>query len=595
MLNPTRCKGVRYGRSAQPGAVPALHRDIIVRVAQVVAPTAAPAPIAPAPNAVTSYTPPAPSPVEAAPAQTPALSSHDPKVFLPSRRVGKADIARSIVFVASECAPWSKTGGLGDVMGALPKALAARGHRVMVVVPRYAPYIEAIDTGKRHTIMGTEIGYFHHIHKDVDYVFVDHPSFPRPGGLYSDQFGTYGDNQYRFTLLTLAALEAPLVLPMGEKGLYGQDVMFMANDWHTALLPVYLAAKYRPHGVYHGARSILAIHNLKHQGVFPPGTYAGLDLPGDWYKCLEWQYPPHQRQGAYEEEGRAVNHMKAGITTADRVVTVSAGYAGEIKTWMGGWGLDGLLVNRDYVLNGITNGIDMDEWNPAIDKHIPQTYDINTFIEGKAACKKAMQIELALPVDEHVPLVAFIGRLDNQKGADILMEAAKQFLPHTRMQLVCLGTGNKDLEDGMKWLEGAYKDKARCWVGFNEPFSHKLTAAADVVLMPSRFEPCGLNQLYAMRYGAVPVAHKTGGLKDTVIDFDPWTQQGTGWTYTNCDPQGLSFAVGLAMQTWWEHKEDFRKLQRRGMERDSSWDLAAQQYEQCMNWAAFDQPFCKPF
>lgn len=517
----------------------------------------------------------------------------DTHVIMDKPATKRAEVLRSIVFVTSECAPWSKTGGLGDVMGSLPKALAARGHRVMVVSPRYKNYPEAIDTGKRHLVLGSEVGYFHHINDGVDFVFVDHPSFPRPGGLYSDEFGTYGDNQFRFTLLTVAALEAPLVLPLGEQGLYGQEVIFMANDWHTALVPVYLAAKYRAYGVYLGARSILAIHNLKHQGVFSPRTYGGLELPDHWYKALEWQYPPHQRQGAYEEEGRSVNYMKAGISCADRIVTVSPGYAEEIKTWMGGWGMDGLIASRGFVLNGITNGIDYDNWNPTVDPNLVMNYDETNFEEGKAACKKALQEELQLPVKPDVPLVAFIGRLDNQKGADILLEAAQQMLPNGNFQLVCLGTGDKSLESGLQWLENSYRDKVRCWVGFNEPFSHRLTAAADIVLMPSRFEPCGLNQLYAMRYGAVPVAHKTGGLKDTVIDYDPWKNEGTGWTYETCDAGGLTWAWGMALQTYFLHRADFKTLQLRGMARDSSWDLAAQQYEQTITWAINDMPWCK--
>lgn len=513
----------------------------------------------------------------------------------------------------------------------------------MVVAPRYAPYEGSIDTGKRLTLLThAEIGYFHQQIKGVDYVFVDHPSYPRPGGLYSDTHGAYGDNQFRFALLTLAALEAPfhLELPMPPQqwdppqpstaplpaatatpadadaapgtqaataaseapatlapagppmAKYGEDVVFVANDWHASLLPVYLAAKYRPYGVYRNARSILAIHNLRHQGVFPPRTYDDLGLPPHWYGCLEWQYPPHQRMGAYEEQGRAVNHMKAGISTADRLVTVSAGYAEEIKTYLGGWGMEGLLTQRGPVLNGIVNGIDTEDWNPETDPHLAFNYSIDNFVEGKAKNKEALQKELGLPVNKDIPLIAFIGRLDPQKGADILLGAAPSLLQYNNVQLVCLGAGNKDLEDGLRWLEGQHRDKARGWVGFNVPFSHRLTAAADIVLMPSRFEPCGLNQLYAMRYGAVPVAHKTGGLKDTVLDYDPWGQTGTGWTYTNCDSQGLLHATGMALMTIIQHNADFRKLQERGMRREASWDQAAQQYEQIISWACMDAPFC---
>ncbi|KAG2432682.1 hypothetical protein HYH02_006667 [Chlamydomonas schloesseri] len=557
----------------------------------------------------------------------------------------RASTLRNIMFVTSEVAPWSKTGGLADVLGSLPFALAERGHRVMVVSPRYAPYDGPKDTGARVKLLGhAEVGYYHQQIKGVDFVFVDHPSYPRPGGIYSDTNGVYGDNQFRYSLLCLAALEAPFFLELPvppqqqdpprsptaiaaaeaaaaakaaaagngptaaaiaeiqatveaessvPKTKYGQDIMFVANDWHTSLIPVYLAAKYRPHGVYGGARAILAIHNLRHQGVFPPYTFESLGLPPHWYGCLEWQYPPHQRQGSWAEEGRSVNHLKAGLTTADRVVTVSAGYAEEIKTYLGGWGMEGIIASRNPVLNGIVNGIDTDEWNPATDPHLAATYDTTNFVEGKAKCKMELQRELGLPVNEHIPLIAFIGRLDPQKGADILLQAAPNLLRYNNVQLVCLGSGNKDLEDGLRWLEGEFRDRARGWVGFNVPFSHKLTAAADILLMPSRFEPCGLNQLYAMRYGAVPVAHKTGGLRDTVLDFNPWAQEGTGWTYTSCDAQGLLHAVGMALLTYNNHKDDFRKLQLRGMKREASWDGAAQQYEQIIDWSFMDPPYCR--
>jgi starch synthase len=508
----------------------------------------------------------------------------------PKPKVPQATTPRNLVFVTSEVAPWSKTGGLGDVLGSLPVALAARGHRVMVVTPRYGNYQEPVNSGVKIQIMGAEVTYFHYPHKGVDFVFVDHPSYPRPGGLYADDHGVYGDNQFRYMLLCLAGLEAPLQLPLGERGLYGQDCVFIANDWHAALVPVYLAAKYRPHGVYSNARSVMAIHNLRHQGVYPPSTYESLGLPAEWYGALEYQYPPHLRQGSYAEEGRSVNTLKAGITTADRVVTVSPGYSEEIRTWLGGWGLEGMLSDRGFVLNGIVNGIDDDDWNPAVDQHLVKNYNTTNFKAGKAACKAALQEELGLPVNPNIPLLAFIGRLDYQKGADIVLQAAPWMMSQG-VQLVCLGTGSPDLENGLRWLEAAYHDQARGWVGFNVPFSHRLTAAADILLMPSRFEPCGLNQLYAMQYGTVPVAHSTGGLRDTVLDFDPFTQTGTGWTFASCDASGLMHATGLALHTLREYPEDFMGIQKRGMQRDSSWNGAAEQYEQIFEWALVDQPY----
>ncbi|CAL8470831.1 g10373 [Coccomyxa elongata] len=480
---------------------------------------------------------------------------------------GATETARAtynIVFVTAEVAPWSKTGGLGDVCGSLPPALAARGHRVMVVSPRYANYDDIPESKgpqMRVSVLDTEVGLYHHRSKGVDWVFVDHPSYPRPGGLYADAFGVYGDNQYRYTLLCLAGLEAPLQLQI-EGSTYGDDCIFIANDWHAAMVPVYLAAKYRPGGVYGSARSVLAIHNLRHQGVFPPKTFAMYGLPGHWYGALEWQYPPHQRQGSYEEEGRAVNTMKGGISTADRIVTVSPGYAWEIQTPEGGWGMEQMLGSRAYALNGVLNGIDNHDWNPQHDKHLAHKYSVSNFSRGKAANKAALQKELSLPERPEVPLIGFIGRLDYQKGADLVLGAVP-WLMEQDVQLVCLGTGDVSLEAGMRWMENTYPDRARGWVGFNVPMSHKITAAADILLMPSRFEPCGLNQLYAMAYGTVPVAHATGGLRDTVIPFNPWDGTGTG------------------------------ALQQRGMERNSTWDKAAAEYETIFGWAKIDQPYCK--
>eukprot|EP00803_Ostreobium_quekettii_P008010 evm.model.scf_397.12 EVM.evm.TU.scf_397.12 scf_397:88005-91260(-) len=247
-----------------------------------------------------------------------------------------------------------------------------------------------------------------------------------------------------------------------------------------------------------------------------------------------------------------------------------------------------LIADRSYVLNGIVNGIDMHEWNPETDQHLAKRYGISNFSQGKNENKLALQRELALAEDPNMPMIAFIGRLDYQKGADVLLQAAPWIMSQG-VQLVCLGMGDPALENGLRWLEGF--PNGRGWVGFNVPLSHRLTAAADILLMPSRFEPCGLNQLYAMRYGTVPVAHYTGGLKDTVVNFNPWTDGGTGWTFSPCEAGGLIQAVDNALHTYREHPDSFKSIQKRGMVRDSSWDKAAQQYEQVFTWAKIDKPY----
>uniref|UniRef100_A0A061R363 starch synthase n=1 Tax=Tetraselmis sp. GSL018 TaxID=582737 RepID=A0A061R363_9CHLO len=502
----------------------------------------------------------------------------------------------SIVFVASEVAPWSKTGGLADVMNSLPSSLSRRGHRVMVIAPRYGQYEDAVDTGIKANIWlwGSthEVGFYHCYKNGVDFVFVDHPgSFLRMGTPYGDANGEFGDNQFRFTLLSYAALEAPLQIPLGGFP-YGDEVVFVANDWHTALIPTVLAAKYRSAGVYLGARSVLAIHNLFHQGCFPPDTFNQLGLDGRWYNSMGWQFMERAHMACYSY-GHAVNYMKAGLVNADRVVTVSPGYAYEIATPEGGWGMDGIIRERQYVLNGILNGIEPSEWSPQEDVHIAQNYDEDTFEEGKAACKAALQESMGLPVRPEVPLIGFVGRLDDQKGADLIL-GAMEWLASQDVQVVLLGTGRKDLEDGFKWAESSFRDKVRAYVGFNVAVSHQITAGADLLMMPSRFEPCGLNQLYAMAYGTPVIAHETGGLKDTVLDVayhdSIGSRAGTGWTFQNADVAGLKHALGMALHCFWNDKERFRDVQLTAMRRDSTWETAAANYEQIFAWAKIDLP-----
>ncbi|XP_028550473.1 starch synthase 1, chloroplastic/amyloplastic-like isoform X4 [Dendrobium catenatum] len=358
-------------------------------------------------------------------------------------------VQRIIIFVTSEAAPYSKTGGLADVCGSLPIAFAARGHRVMVVSPRYLngvsdkKYAASFDTGVRIKVPcfgdQPEVGFFHEYRAGVDWVFVDHPSYHRPGNPYGDENGAFGDNQFRFTILCHAACEAPLVLPLGGYT-YGQNCFFLVNDWHAGLVPLLLAAKYRPHGVYKDARSILVIHNLAHQGVEPAATYHKLGLPPDWYGAVEWVFPTWARTHALDK-GETVNILKGAIVTVDRIVTVSQGYAWEITTGEGGCGLQDLLSNRKSVLNGITNGIDIDEWDPASDKHIPFHYSIDN-LSGKvgsllcmqsssfAKCKAALQKELGFAIRSECPVIGFIGRLDYQKGTDLIMMAIPELLQH---------------------------------------------------------------------------------------------------------------------------------------------------------------------
>merc|ERR1719478_86318 len=393
----------------------------------------------------------------------------------PPPKYEKTEWPLSIVFVSSEVTPWSKTGGLADVCGSLPRELVKRGHRVMVVSPYYQTgkkedelYKGAFDTCSNTEVgcfdASHEVGFMHQVFDGVDFVFVRHDSYERVGGLYGDAGGGYSDNQFRFTLLSHAACEAPLKIDFGEgasangyTGTYGDDVVFVANDWHAGLVPLLVASKYRPYGVYTNARTITAIHNIMHQGEEPHSTFGNLGVPGDWYGCLEYQYPEHMR--AHELDlGLVVNILKGAIVTSDRVLTVSEGYAHEITTPLGGKGLEACLQERVHRLDGVVNGIDMDEWNPDDDEFCDSSYDVSD-LSGKMECKRCLQKEMGLEGRDDV---RFIGRLDWQKGPDLIRDSIGELM-NEDVQLIMLGSGLEELEQFMQWAEMTYNDKFRGW------------------------------------------------------------------------------------------------------------------------------------
>ncbi|KAK1266425.1 hypothetical protein QJS04_geneDACA000593 [Acorus gramineus] len=484
----------------------------------------------------------------------------------------------NIILVAMECAPWSKTGGLGDVAGALPKALARRGHRVMVVVPRYGIYSEAKDLGlyKRYKIAGQdmEVNYFHASIDGVDFVFMESPDFRHRGNnIYG---GGRVDILKRMVLFCKAAVEIPWIVPCGGVCYGDGNLVFIANDWHTALLPVYLKAYYRDNGLMKYTRSVLVIHNIAHQGRGPVEDFSIVDLP-DHYLDLFKLYDP--------VGGEHFNIFAAGLKTADRVVTVSHGYAWEIKTSEGGWGLHEIINDSDWKLQGIVNGIDMTDWNPEVDIHLKSdgytNFSLDNFQTKKPQCKAALQRELGLPIRDDVPMIGFIGRLDHQKGVDLIAEAIPWIVSQD-VQLVLLGTGRADLEEMLKKFDSQYHNKVRSWVGFSVKMAHRITAGVDILLMPSRFEPCGLNQLYAMMNGTIPVVHAVGGLRDTVQQFDPYNETGFGWTFERAEANRLINALGNCLNTYRNYKDSWVGLQRRGMSQDLSWDNAAKLYEEVL-------------
>ncbi|KAM7278978.1 hypothetical protein ACFE04_006112 [Oxalis oulophora] len=481
----------------------------------------------------------------------------------------------NVVLVAAECAPWSKTGGLGDVAGSLPKALARRGHRVMVVTPMYGNYTDVQDTGvrKRYKVDGqtVEVSYFHAYVDGVDFVFIDCHMFRHmENTIYQ---GKREDILKRMALLCKISVEVPWHVPCGGACYGDGNLVFIANDWHTALLPVYLKAYYRDNGLMTYTRSVLVIHNIAHQGRGPLEDFRYTDLPGHYLDLFK-MYDPLG--------GEHFNTFAAGLKAADRIVTVSHGYAWELKTTEGGWGLHNIINEFDWKFSGIVNGIDTKDWNPQHDIHLTSdgytNYSLENLQAGKLQCKAALQKELGLPIRPEVPLISFIGRLDGQKGVDLIGEAFSWMMDQD-VQLVMLGTGRPDLEKMLKDFEGQHRDKVRGWVGFCVKTAHRITAGADILLMPSRFEPCGLNQLYAMSYGTIPVVHAVGGLKDTVQPFDPFNDSGLGWTFDSAETSKLIDALGNCLLTFREYKDSWEGLMKRGMTQDHSWDHAAKNYE----------------
>jgi len=470
----------------------------------------------------------------------------------------------NVLFVSSEVAPFSKTGGLGDVAASLPAALAELGHRVVVVTPRYGSIDPArhglewlplsLDArGERCGLWvrrggpGSPEVYF--LEHDLFYGFRRAP--------YGEGGVDYPDNPARFAFLARAALDLPRAL-----GMRPEVVHF--NDWQSALGPWFLRAEHGDDPWLEGSRSVYTIHNLAYQGMFAKEFMDGLGLPWSVFRL----------DGGLEFHDQ-LNFMKAGLSFADALTTVSPNYAREILTVEGGYGLDTVLRSRSGDLFGILNGIDEREWDPSRDPHLPARFDARD-LRGKARVKAALQAELGLPVKSHVPLVGMVGRLADQKGMD-LVAAALPALLRLDAQFVMLGSGQRDLQDFFSWVSGQRPDRFAARIGFDEGLAHRIEAGADTFLMPSRFEPCGLNQMYSLRYGTPPIARAVGGLADTVEDYDGW-KRGTGFLFGPLDPGALVGAVQRALDVWRDVRA-WRGIQARGMALDFSWGRSAERYE----------------
>jgi starch synthase len=466
-----------------------------------------------------------------------------------------------ILFVASEVAPFSKTGGLGDVAGALPAALAERGHELKVVTPRYGSIDPAAHQLRRleATVQarGEAAALLHGRVGSADVYLLEHERYyGNRRGLYQEHGREYGDNVQRFAFLCRAALDLPRAVG------FEPDVVHL-HDWQAALGAWILRQELPQAGWAARARTVYTIHNLAYQGVFPKELIPAVGLP--------WEVFRYESMEFYDQ----LNFMKAGIVFADALTTVSPNYAREILTPEHGCSLDGLLRHRAKDLTGILNGIDATAWDPARDPNLAAPYGPDD-LGGKARCKQALQLELGLPVRRDVPVVAMIGRLAEQKGID-LVAAALQEIMHMQLQLVLLGSGRHDYEDLFERTARERPDRVAVRIGFDEVLAHRMEAGADLFLMPSRFEPCGLNQLYSLCYGTVPVVRAVGGLEDTVEDFDGH-RRGTGFKFKDYHPAAMLTALRRALDVYRDARA-WRAIIERGMAEDHSWDTSAAQYE----------------
>lgn len=470
-----------------------------------------------------------------------------------------------VLIVAPEVSPFRKTGGLADVAGALPPALAQLGCDARVVTPLYAGSdwnaLERLDGrisvptyhGPTHAgvRMGTLPG------SDVRCYFVEyHRFFDRPFP-YGPPGDAYPDNLERFSFFSRAALEL-------SKSIGFHPDVIHAHDWQTALVPVY-ANTVEWGGPLYGTPSVFSIHNLAYQGVHDPG---GLFITG--------LGPEHYNDHELEHFG-ALNLMKSALHHATLLSTVSAGYSREIQTPAYGCGLDGVLRARSGDLVGIRNGIDVDEWNPKTDRYLAANFSADD-LSGKRSCKLALQREMGLPERADVPLMGVVGRLTPQKGFDVLAACLPELLSGD-VQMVLLGSGDADAEHYFGQASHHGGERFRAYIGFDNALAHRIEAGCDLFLMPSRFEPCGLNQMYSLRYGTLPVVRRTGGLADTVESYDPATGHGNGFCFDDLTPEALRNTIEWAAAVYRERPDHFRKMMLAGMQSDWSWPGAAREYE----------------
>ena len=476
----------------------------------------------------------------------------------------------SILFAASEASPFAKEGGLGDVVGALPKYLARRGHDVRIVIPRYHGINpEKYELRLLPGLLVVPMGIIGHMYcgvyegrlpgSDVPIYFLEHEQFYGRSALYTQDGEGYLDNDNRFVFLSKAALEICKMID------FHPDVVH-AHDWHTGIIPALLNTSYL-HDRYVGeAASLLTLHNMQHQGNFYPGLMEVLDIGWKHFTYLEL------------EKDDQVNLLKGGIYHATLLNTVSEGYAREIQTPEYGWGLEEIVRQRRDDLYGILNGVDYDEWNPAKDDCLVAKYSARN-MKGKAACKQDLQAVLGLPQRPDVPLFGVVSRMVKQKGTDVLAEAIHRIL-EMDVQFVIVGNGEPWAHFYFGDIAAAYPEKFACYIGYDNALAHKVEAGSDFFVMPSAFEPCGLNQMYSLAYGTPPIVRATGGLDDSVENFDEKVLTGTGFKYWSHTATALCDTVGWAVYTYFNNPKGLAALRRNGMKKRFTWEESTLKYEE---------------
>jgi starch synthase len=466
-----------------------------------------------------------------------------------------------ILFISSEGLPYSKTGGLADVVEALPRALQASGHEVAVLLPRYhgnkitSTLVSSVSTQLGDKMRFPAIGEGTPV-MGVRYFFVDDPAFFDRAHLYGDKAGDYPDNAERFAEFSRVAIEF-------TKRVWLPDVIH-CHDWQSAMVPLLLRTQHANDPVVRSLPVVLTIHNLGYQGLFPQTAMKNIGLPDTLFTM-----------DALEFYGK-VNFLKGGLIFADYLTTVSRRYAKEIQTPEYGWGLEGVIRNRADRLVGILNGVDYGVWSPEADTLIAQKYSINS-LEGKKACKKDLLASFRLPQENlDIPLIGIVSRFVDQKGFDLIAQVAEELMDEN-LALVALGTGQPEYEKLFKGLAEKYSARVGVKIGYDNTLAHKIEAGADMFLMPSRYEPCGLNQIYSLRYGTVPVVRATGGLDDTIQSFASKTHQGTGFKFEEYDGAALLGCIRAALKAYRDPKV-WHAIQANGMAKDFSWKASAAAY-----------------